>query len=284
MNKEKVFIKNPKRPAFISVSKRWPVRQFSTLHVHPEFEIIQVNSGQMGCTVVDSLVILDKGDIIFVNSNVPHATQSTKNDTSSTLVQFKNPKSESATDYFATVGNESVLYKVFKNGEEANKEFSSFIDVMKKYHTEDSTEGDCYITANIYSICGLLYKTGTLSKGEKLDSDNLKKLLPVLDYIEENFDSPITLEQTAKILNMNKDYFCRLFKKGTGVTLGEYVNFIRITKAEDLMKTDMSISEIAYKTGFSSLSYFNKVFKKQKRYTPSAYRKITSRYDGHKTK
>ena len=155
---------------------------------------------------------------------------------------------------------------------------------MKEYYKEESLEGDYYIMANIYSICGLLYKTNVLSAGENLDGDNIKKLLPVLDYIEENFESPITLEETAKILNINKDYFCRLFKKTTGVNLWEYINFVRITKAEELLKTDMSISEIAYKTGFSSLSYFNKVLKKQKKYTPSFYKKISARYDGHKTK
>lgn len=284
MIKEKVFIKNPKRPAFISVSKKWPIRQFSTLHVHPEFEIIQTNSGQMECTVVDTPVLLDPGDIILVNANVPHATKSTKNDTSSTLVQFKNPKSDSAAEYFANVGNVSALYKVFKNGDETNKEFTSCIDIMKKYYMEESTEGDCYITASIYSICGLLYKTNVLNTKENLDRENIKKLLPVLNFIEENYDTPITLDQTARLLNLNKDYFCRLFKSATGVTLGEYVNYVRIHKAEEMLKTDMSISEIAYKTGFSSLSYFNKVFKKQKRYTPSAYKKISARYDGHKTK
>lgn len=76
------------------------------------------------------------------------------------------------------------------------------------------------------------------------------------------------------MLHLNKDYFCRLFKKATGTSVIEYLNFARVCKAEELLKSDMNITDIAYTVGFSSLSYFNRSFNKYKGYSPTCYRKF----------
>ena len=70
----------------------------------------------------------------------------------------------------------------------------------------------------------------------------------------------MTLGEIGELLNLNESYFCRLFKKATGSTFTEYLNFVRICKAEHMIKNGASISESAYGVGFSSLSYFNRVF------------------------
>ena len=71
-----------------------------------------------------------------------------------------------------------------------------------------------------------------------------------------------------------KIYFCRLFKKGTGKSYIDYLNYVRVSTAEELLRTtDLSISIIMEKTGFTSLSYFTKVFKNQNGISPSSYRK-----------
>ena len=74
---------------------------------------------------------------------------------------------------------------------------------------------------------------------------------------------------------MNRHYFCRLFKKATNTTPTEYINFVRIWKAENLLiTTDDSVLEISMAVGFSSVSYFNRTFKRLKNTTPTAYRHI----------
>lgn len=90
----------------------------------------------------------------------------------------------------------------------------------------------------------------------------------------------MTLGEIGELLNLNESYFCRLFKKATGSTFTEYLNFVRICKAEHMIKNGASISESAYGVGFSSLSYFNRVFKKYKFCSPSDYKKISKQREG----
>lgn len=65
-----------------------------------------------------------------------------------------------------------------------------------------------------------------------------------------------------------------------GNTFTEYLNFVRICKAEHMLRSGSSISDAAYVVGFSSLSYFNRVFKKYKFCSPSDYKKISKQREG----
>ena len=78
----------------------------------------------------------------------------------------------------------------------------------------------------------------------------------------------------ARLCNMSYRYFSRIFKRVMNKSFNDYLNFVRITEAEKLLTaTDMNITEIAYATGFSSSSYFIKIFSKYKNVSPSRFRK-----------
>ena len=76
------------------------------------------------------------------------------------------------------------------------------------------------------------------------------------------------------MFNFNEQYFCRLFKSIVGTSPINYINFVRVSKAEKLLKKETSLLKVANDMGFSSLSYFNRVFKKYKHYSPGEYKKI----------
>ncbi|MEK3888211.1 helix-turn-helix domain-containing protein [Bacillus sp. FSL K6-3431] len=83
----------------------------------------------------------------------------------------------------------------------------------------------------------------------------------------------ISVTSIAKRFNYSREYLSRHFKKNTGMTLIEYIHFIRISKAKDyLARTNESIKEIAYQVGFQDEKYFMKLFKKYERMTPTEYR------------
>jgi len=78
---------------------------------------------------------------------------------------------------------------------------------------------------------------------------------------------------------MSPAYFCRFFKGVTGTTLTEYVLRTRIDRGmEFLSNSSLSVTDIAYKTGFSSHSYFDRVFKRLKGVTPLEYRRRLKGY------
>ncbi len=92
-------------------------------------------------------------------------------------------------------------------------------------------------------------------------------------FIRENQAEELSLGQVAKAVNASSFYFCKMFKKGTGLNFTEYVCRVRIESAKNLLlNPNLRISEIAYQVGFQSLTHFNRVFKKTVGEAPTEYR------------
>ena len=92
-------------------------------------------------------------------------------------------------------------------------------------------------------------------------------------FINEHYTEDLSLEQVAKSANMSSFYFCKMFKKYTGVNFTEYLSRVRVEKARNLLlNPNLRISEIAYEVGFQSLTHFNRVFKKVLGQSPTEFR------------
>ncbi|MEH7526515.1 AraC family transcriptional regulator [Bacillus sp. JJ1503] len=94
-----------------------------------------------------------------------------------------------------------------------------------------------------------------------------------IQYINEHYATPITLEEISSYVNRNSQYFSSMFKKQMGCTFTEYLQMKRIKEAQSLLKgSTMTISEIAERVGFTDPSYFSRVFKNIIGYSPSLWK------------
>ncbi len=92
-------------------------------------------------------------------------------------------------------------------------------------------------------------------------------------FIEEHHTEDLSLGQVAQVVHTSIFYFCKLFKKVTGINFTEYVSRTRAEKAKNLLlNPNLRVSEIAYEVGFQSLTHFNRVFKKIVGESPTEYR------------
>jgi AraC-like DNA-binding protein len=92
-------------------------------------------------------------------------------------------------------------------------------------------------------------------------------------FVQAHVDEPITLAQVVEHVRVSRFYFCKLFKKATGMTLTEYVGRVRVEKAKTLLvDPSLRVSEVVYAAGFGSIPNFNSVFKRHVGMAPSAYR------------
>jgi AraC-like DNA-binding protein/ligand-binding sensor protein len=92
-------------------------------------------------------------------------------------------------------------------------------------------------------------------------------------YIQEHQTEELSLGQVAKAVNMSSYYFCKMFKKVTGINFTDYVARVRIEKSKNLLlNPNLRVSEIAFEVGFQSLTHFNRVFKKILGQSPTDYR------------
>ena len=91
--------------------------------------------------------------------------------------------------------------------------------------------------------------------------------------IAESGEKSLSLDEIAKALNVSTFYFCKMFKKATGLTFTDYLARTRIERAKVLLlNPNIRVSEAAYDSGFSSITHFNRVFKRVNGKSPSAYR------------
>ncbi len=92
-------------------------------------------------------------------------------------------------------------------------------------------------------------------------------------YIQDHQTEDLSLSQVARAVNTSTFYFCKMFKKFTGLNFTDYLSRVRIEKAKNLLiNPNLRISEVAYEVGFQSLTHFNRVFRKTVGQSPSEYR------------
>jgi AraC-like DNA-binding protein len=93
------------------------------------------------------------------------------------------------------------------------------------------------------------------------------------EYILEHQSEDLNLGQVARAVNTSTFYFCKMFKKVTGINFTDYLSRVRIEKSKNLLlNPNLRVSEIAFEVGFQSLTHFNRVFKKVLGQTPTEYR------------
>ena len=102
---------------------------------------------------------------------------------------------------------------------------------------------------------------------------NSRRIVKVFEYLNDNYNKPITLANMAAYANMHEASFSRFVKKSTGKTFIGSLNEIRLGHATRLLiDTNQTIAEIAYGCGFNNISNFNRIFKRQKNCTPKEFR------------
>jgi AraC-like DNA-binding protein len=100
-----------------------------------------------------------------------------------------------------------------------------------------------------------------------------KAVATAKEYVQSHVQDPITLAQVVEQVHVSRFYFCKVFKRATGMTLTEYVARVRIEKAKSLLvDPSMRISEVVFAAGFGSIPRFNSLFKRFVGMAPTEYR------------
>ena len=246
----------------------------SDLHYHDEIELLAITEGDLFCVVSGKSYRCKQGDVLFFSARIPHATYVENSACTYTLIQFRPEHflgdSNNTGKYFNRfVRNAELPFAILKN--------QALYDIIARASEEKEKQEeafDLYIKGATYSIIALLCREGALSASNSAYSADIKKILPALSYIDENFAQNITLDDVARLQNLNPSYFCRVFKRASGSSFVDYLNFVRVCKSEKMLAAgEKSILEIAGDVGFTSLSYFNRIFKRYKNCTPTEYRR-----------
>ena len=188
---------------------------------------------------------------------------------------------------FRMIGNEKPeSYRVYyKNVEQLIRVVFEAVDFDEISDTELETEKeDLYSQIRKYADKSsirnyvLEYLNAFLKKYEASKRNQEKKPVRIVkDYIREHYQENISLEEMAKLVDLNPVYLSVLFKRSTGVNFNDYLTNIRITKAKTMLKdTNESIAVIAEEVGYANAKYFSQLFSKVVGINPTVYRKLHS--------
>lgn len=121
-------------------------------------------------------------------------------------------------------------------------------------------------------ILGLVH---AVSSNQKQDQDPTASLIAKAQFLlQESLEKPVDMAQLVRELPMGYSRFRKAFKEITGQSPNQYHLNLRLNKAKELLTcTSLNINEISYKTGFESVFYFSKLFKKKNGISPKFYRK-----------
>ena len=111
---------------------------------------------------------------------------------------------------------------------------------------------------------------------EEAGSSMYKKILPILNYIEDNYNRNPTIDDMSRIINTSPQYLCRLFKETLNMRPFTYLTKYRLQKAKELLVTDlnMKICDISKAVGYNDESYFCLLFKRNEGITPLEFRNM----------
>lgn len=247
-------------------------------HWHEAIELLYFIRGEavITCNSVDFTA--KPGDLIVVNSNELHQGFSISESSEYYCIIFDTSLFQSRnvdaceTKYINPISQNRILFNnKVENNEEVEKCIAEFVH---EYESKDIGY-EMSVKSIIYRLLVLLLRNHVqlvlTAKEYDARMKNLKRFNPVLEYIENHYNEKIAIEELCSISNISRFHFCRLFKSITGKTLKEYLNTLRINKAEHMLKdSDLNVTEVAMACGFDDINYFSRVFKKYKKTSPSS--------------
>jgi AraC-like DNA-binding protein len=245
-------------------------------HYHPEYELTYILKGNGYRVVGNSHEQFSEGDLVLLGSNLPHTWCGKLDDgapSEALVIQF----SKDFIEPFLKLNESRSIEKLLELSHRGICCDTNQLLVDQLYTLTN--------TSGLDSVLSLLSILDQLSKGitRQLTTENYHGIITkqfesrvnkVCTHLQHHFHEAITLKQVSDLVFMSESNFCKFFKKATNTTFSDYLNDLRINEAcHLLLSSEDNISKIAHDCGFESLSYFNRVFLKKKKHTPSEFRR-----------
>jgi AraC-like DNA-binding protein/mannose-6-phosphate isomerase-like protein (cupin superfamily) len=271
--------------AYFSDFKSGEKTQF---HTHDYIELAYIVEGEFQQRIMGKDIKFKKGEICLIDKNCLHQDYLFFNKSTILFIGLAN---EIFDEVMVEKIEEEGILNFLRMALMKQKDIQQYVHFKPK-NLEDNqietllltllTELECNDEASKYICKGLLIRIihQISTKYEFFLSNEQRKKMnwlvfeEITNYIKENYKG-ITIKDLVSRFHFNEDYYNRLLKDKTGMTYSEYVQNIKLTHAQTLLKTtSMTVDEVANQVGYHNKGYFYKIFVNKFGMTPSKYRKL----------
>lgn len=246
-------------------------------HWHKAVELLLFVKGRVTCNFENGKRHFKSGDLSIINSHEVHETQCTRN-----AVYLVVHIAPDVMCRFVPTFDQLSFSLAFDPEDQAK---AMAYDQLRAHMQEilrqtEETDLACKLErqARLFAVAAILVKyfSRPLAVEEtKLQRSDMTRLEPLLEYIQLHHGEDLPLDDAVDYMGLNKEYFCRLFKKNMGVSYLQYVYQVRTTAVcRELETSEDPIGEIAERHGFRDPKMLNQYFREIYGCTPSEKRKF----------
>ena len=250
------------------------------LHFHSAVEVIIGVENTYHVSTGSQEYLINAGDILIIPPNISHSISSHEQGTRficlfdiefiTSLYDYKALSPVFLSPYLCSSREYPILHE---------KIHSSFMKIIDAYFSNKIMWEFAIYSELLHVLVDIgthHYETAMsdVHSYEKRSTENYDKLANLMHYIDLHYSEELSLEQAADIVGFSKFHFSRIFKDYTNNTFYDYLTRKRIQEAQKLLATDMSVTEICFKTGFNNPTSFCRSFKKYTLFSPSEYRSL----------
>lgn len=254
-------------------------------HFHPQYEIMLIENSTGSRYAGDNISLFDKGEITLLGPGIPHLFRNhpeyyqkgSRRRAKATVIYFSQDFAENPLMNVQEFSKIKELLQLSHRGIRIKE--NSCLQVARLIKRTAKSSGikrylDFLAMLNFIaweSEYEVLSSAGYLKKTNEKDVSLINQ---VFNYLLDNFNRNIRLDEIAEIANMSPTTFCRFFRKRTNKTFISFLNEMRIGYACKLLieNNNMNVSQVCFESGFNNLTNFNIQFKKIKGISPQGFR------------
>lgn len=278
---DKSQVLNYNNPLFYCYSDRCfcssAFTQYIPEHWHEDLEYFYVMDGCVEFMVNGKNLHLEKGEGILVNSKRIHSNWSNKGDFCDFICVIIHPSYMCASSYIEQqyvapiLSTRSNDYIILSRNDWTSKIIDELLALFDKDINEKTRELE--ILEASFRCLRYMHENIDFSMAKQAAPIHVNTFKSMMDFIKEHYMEKISLDDIAQAGNVGKTLCAKIFKRYVAKTPGDYLISHRITKSMELLtSTDLSVTDIAFQTGFTSGSHYTKTFREMVGCTPSEYR------------
>ena len=248
-------------------------RMCFNLHWHDRMELIYVASGTLELHSDEGHFTVQPGQVAVISPRQIHGGFAGCKGVDYYAIMFEVEKFCNGTiasdKYLAPLCTNKVSFQTVIEDAQLQQTMATLVEIL----TDHDDKKPLLAIGVIYTIFDILFRY--YSKTSKVIHEQDNGFGKILKYINDHYTEKCSSKEISAMFGYNEAYFCRRFREVTGINFSKYVQALRMEYAQKLLRTNKDgIGMIAWKCGFSDLSYFSNCFKKLFGFTPTEFRNM----------